>query len=106
MWSKKKKPVSARTERRGAERLAQKEVAARVAIVRASEGGSPERPISVASAAVIDVRATSLGCGVCGGDLRLLDHEVAGELRITTCECRECSTRRTTYFRLAGRVIN
>lgn len=103
---KKKKPLSARGERRSNERLSQKEIDARKAIVRASEGGSPERPMQIASSAVVEVRALSLGCGVCGGELRLRDHRIEGDLRITVSDCRDCATARTTYFLLAGRVLN
>lgn len=67
-------------------------------------GGSPEHPIEVASAAVIEPRATSLPCPRCGGPAHVDEHEVEGHgterLRVTRMRCGTCGHRRPLYFML------
>jgi predicted RNA-binding Zn-ribbon protein involved in translation (DUF1610 family) len=65
-------------------------------------GGSPEHPIEVASAAVIEPRATSLPCPRCGSPAHVDEHEVVGlqtqRLRVTRMRCGTCGHRRPLYF--------
>ncbi len=69
-------------------------------------GGSPEHPIEVASAAVIEPRASSLPCPRCGSPAHVDEHEVAKEnheaqrLRVTRMRCGTCGHRRPLYFML------
>lgn len=67
-------------------------------------GGSPAHPIEVASAAVIEPRATSLPCPRCGGPAHVDEHVVesheAQRLRVTHMRCGTCGHRRSLYFRL------
>jgi hypothetical protein len=65
-----KKP-RARTERREREREQAKLVRERDRLARLLPGGSPERPIQVSSASVIEVQAKSIPCPLCGGELRI-----------------------------------
>ena len=70
-------------------------------------GGSPRHPIKVASAAVIEVRASALACPLCGGEYRLHEHTrpVPG-LRRVDVACRFCSTPRTLWFRIVSNEPN
>ena len=66
-------------------------------------GGSPDHPIEVASAAVIEPRATSLPCPRCAGPAHVDEHVVEagpGEqrLRVTRMRCGTCGHRRPLYF--------
>ncbi len=65
-------------------------------------GGSPEHPIEVASAAVIEPRAASLPCPRCAGPAHVDEHAVEsrGEqrLRVTRMRCGTCGHRRPLYF--------
>jgi len=68
-----------------------------------SPGGSPERPIKVASASVVEVRTGALSCPLCGGSYRLEEHVApAAGLRRVDVKCRHCSTPRSLWFRLVS----
>jgi len=74
---------------------------ARELLATLEPGGSPSRPIEVASAAVIEPRAAAIPCPLCGGTYRIHEHTrpVPG-LRKVDVGCRHCSTPRTLWFRL------
>lgn len=64
-------------------------------------GGSPARPIEVASASVIEARATAMPCPLCGGFYRVHEHtRPVPHLRKVDVGCRHCSTPRTLWFRI------
>lgn len=67
-------------------------------------GGSPERPIEVPSASVIEVRARAMACPQCGGEQVVAEHAATthdGEpVRRVDVRCRQCGTRRSVWFRL------
>jgi len=68
-----------------------------------SPGGSPERPIKVGSASVVEVRTSALACPLCGGSYRLEEHVApAAGLRRVDVTCRHCSTPRSLWFRLVS----
>ncbi len=89
-------------------RRAQKTQDDLLARVRALEvvqdGGSPDRPIVVDSAAVIDGRAARFTCTACGSEVRVADHRAAiidgARLRVAHLACRMCRLDRVVYFRL------
>lgn len=72
-------------------------------------GGSPAHPIEVASAAVIEPRATSLPCPRCAGPAHVDEHTVHNEgeqrLRVTHMRCGSCGHRRPIYFVLRRSVV-
>lgn len=80
---------------RDADRLAQLET-----------GGTPERPIDLASASEVEVHARSMPCPRCGGELRVEEHlaETFGgaRLRVARVVCSDCHARRSIYFRLGA----
>lgn len=70
-------------------------------LLELSPGGSSERPIEVASAAVIEPRVANLACPHCGGTYRLHEHErAAPRTRRVDAACRRCGASRTIWFRL------
>jgi hypothetical protein len=91
-----------RTARRAQERDARKRVRDREKLAALSPGGARERPIEVASAAVIEGRAGSLACPQCGGPYRIRDHRSAGAgVRCVDVACRQCGAPRSLWFRIA-----
>ena len=95
-----------RTQRREAERDAEKLADAREKLARLEQGGSWERPIRVESASVIELRVESMTCARCGGELRVVEHVarvVAGQsLRMVDAKCKHCGTRREVWFVIAS----
>jgi hypothetical protein len=70
-------------------------------------GGSPEHPIELVSAAVVEIRARALSCPQCEGTYRIHDHRAPSSgLRAVDVSCRLCGTPRTLYFRLTSRDPN
>ena len=65
-------------------------------------GGNPSHPIEVASAAVVEPRATSLPCPRCSSPAHVGAHEVemhdGRRLRVTRMRCGTCGHRRPLYF--------
>ncbi len=100
----KKRRLSPRGLRRSAERAAIDLAKDRVRLAELEPGGSPERPIVVETASVIDGRARDTRCAVCEAELTLDDHEVVeharGRLRRTRLTCRECHAPRVIWFRI------
>ncbi len=109
------RPKSKRTERREAERDAVKLAEARIRLASLEAGGSPERPIEVTSASIVEPHAASLGCAACGGTTRLEEHAavtlpdssgVPRSLRVARTRCTRCGVQRQIYFRLGTTLAN
>jgi hypothetical protein len=73
-------------------------------------GGSPEQPIDVTSAAVVEGKARATPCIQCGGDLDLRGDRATstgrGILRELALVCRRCHAPRTLWFRVAPAAVN
>lgn len=99
-----------RTQRRGAERALGKLHEAREQLFRLEPGGAPERPVLVASAAVIEAQAQSTPCPRCEGKLELVEHvavtvtrdagATAARLREVRLRCRQCGSARSMWFQI------
>lgn len=102
---KKKRPIRTRTLRRNLERSADRLAQARRKLVLLEDGGTPERPIAVESAAVVEARAESVPCPDCGSALRTIEHNVIEHegqlLRAVKLECRSCGAPLEQFFRIA-----
>jgi predicted Zn finger-like uncharacterized protein len=97
----KKRPE--RTARRKAEREARQLVRDRERLAALVPGGSPERPIEVASSSVIDGRARSQRCPQCDGSYRIDDHQAdSATLRMIAVTCQRCGVARRLWFRIAA----
>lgn len=99
-----RKPKRARTVRREAERSALALAQNRERLFALERGGSPERPIEIPAASVVEVSASAVECPRCSGRHHLDEHlavTVAGvRLREARLTCRECGTHRSLWFRL------
>lgn len=100
--AKKKRP---RALRRASERAEKKLGDARERLAALSAGGSPERPLEVASASVVEGTAISLGCARCEGDVRLETHDAVTAsdgrlLRRVRLVCKRCRARRDVWLRV------
>jgi hypothetical protein len=99
-----------RTARRRRDRLHEKLARDLDRLARLEPGGAPERPLPIASPAVVDVLAVAKPCPLCGGPLRLEDHaavEIDGtRLRVASVACTLCRARRALYFRLSNPSIH
>jgi hypothetical protein len=93
----------ARTQRRREAREAVKDAARRLKVAALDVGGSAERPILVASASVIEPKAASQPCVVCGSAVRIEEHVALHEqdLRIVRVLCPACGVRREVFFGIA-----
>jgi hypothetical protein len=104
-----KKP-RARTERRQRERAARELVRDRQRLAALEVGGAPDRPIEVPSSSVIAVRARSMKCPLCGGELRLEEEtaETHGGVRLRAAGmmCVRCGVARTLWFRIGSPLAN
>ncbi len=88
-----------RTERRTARQL----VRDREKLSAMSPGGSAERPLTVPSAAVVEIRACAKPCAQCEGVYRVLEHRAAGAgLRCVDVQCQRCRVKRTLWFRITS----
>lgn len=96
----------ARTDRRRAERELAKLGDAREKLARLEPGGTPERPIDVESASVIEPRALALGCARCGGETRLEAHDAISGLRRVRARCKSCRHLREVWMRVGERLLS
>lgn len=73
-------------------------------------GGSPERPIAIASPSEVEVRARSTPCPICQAELRVEEHTAetisGARLRIAKVVCSVCRRKRSIYFQLEATTLN
>jgi hypothetical protein len=92
-----------RTLRREEERRARALVRDKQRLAALEAGGAPDRPIAVTSASVVDVRARSIPCPLCGGELRLDEHKAQSALlRELRMSCVRCGVARSLWFRIGS----
>lgn len=98
-------PPRPRRKRREQEREIRKRVRRTEQAARDLPGGSPDLPIDVASASVVEGAARATPCIQCGGDLELRGDGATstgrGVLREIALVCRRCHAPRTLWFRIA-----
>jgi hypothetical protein len=67
-------------------------------------GGSPERPIDVGTAALVEPKARSVPCPRCEEPFDIASHEAYMDdhrrLREVVLRCRHCGTTRSLWFRI------
>jgi hypothetical protein len=99
-----KRGERSRSARRRASRAAGKAVRDRERLATLAPGGSPTRPIEVATSAVVEARARATPCPQCDGELAVEEHAVAPDptrsLRVVRARCRRCHVPRAIYFQL------
>lgn len=96
-----KKP-RARTVRRAAARHGSKLAEARERLFELELGGAPERPLTIASAAVVESHASALACPRCQGKHEVVEHVAvtlgSTRLREARVRCRQCGSTRSVWF--------
>jgi hypothetical protein len=101
-----KKPKRARAVRREADRAQEKLAQTARKLVALEPGGSPERPIEIESASVVETDAGSQPCSVCGGSALVLDHRVlehqGRRLRVASLRCKQCGEAWNRYYWIAA----
>ena len=104
------KRPSARQVRRQTERAQTALESERERLFLLEPGGNTAHPLEVASAAVIDGHATALPCPRCGGSHELVEHAAvvrAGvRLREAKLRCRQCGSKRSSWFKLGPTTLN
>ena len=98
------KKTRARTQRREVGRALSKLAAAREKLFQLDPGGSPERPLEVSSAAVVEAHAETVPCPRCEGRHDVLEHVALTRdevrLREARLRCRQCGSLRSLWFRI------
>jgi hypothetical protein len=101
------RPPRPRRQQREQQRALRKSVRQLERLAAELPGGSPERPIDVASASVVETRARSIPCVQC----EAIEMELRGDRATSTARgvlrelamvCRQCHTARTIWFRVAA----
>lgn len=104
-----KKAPRPRRERRAAERQIKKTREDLRRLYALEPGGSPDRPIQLASASEVETVAQSRPCPYCEGSVRVTDHtaevQQGARLRIARLVCTMCHTPLSRYFTL-GPTLN
>ena len=105
-----RKPKRPRTARRVSQRKLDKLVRDREKLASLEPGGSPERPLEVTTASLVEPRALAHRCLRCDNASRLVDHDAVLHddrlLRVVTLRCDRCSAERTLYFRVVAALLN
>ena len=100
------RPPRPRRQQREQQRALRKTVRQLERLAAELPGGSPEQPIDVASASVIETKARAIACIQCEATEMELrgDHAMStarGVVREVTMVCRQCHAPRVVWFRVA-----
>jgi hypothetical protein len=87
-------------------RAARRLVRDRERLALLERGGASDRPIEVASAAVVEARARAMPCAQCAGEYAVKDHRAEAGLRVVAVTCKRCHVSRELWFRLAAPGLN
>jgi hypothetical protein len=103
-------PRKLRTERREDARRSAKDVRDRERLARLEAGGTPDHPIDVVTASLVEPKAGALLCPVCGAGLRVDDHTAktigGAPLRLAHVSCPMCGHSRVVYFAIRSPLAN
>jgi hypothetical protein len=104
------RPPRPRRKQREQQRALRKEVRRTEALAAELPGGSPEHPIDVTSASVVEGKARATPCIQCGGELDLRADRATstprGVVRAIALVCRRCHAPRALWFRVAPPAAN
>ena len=101
------RPPRPRRQQREQQRALRKSVRQLERLAAEMPGGSPERPIDVASASVVETKARAVPCLQCQAvEMEIRgDHATStarGVLRELAMVCRRCHAARAVWFRLTA----
>jgi predicted RNA-binding Zn-ribbon protein involved in translation (DUF1610 family) len=103
-------PRKPRSQRRADARRSAKDVRDRERLARLESGGTPEHPIDVISASLVEAKARSMVCPVCGAFVRVDEHAARSinevPLRLAHVSCPMCGHRRVVYFAIRAPLPN
>jgi len=100
------RPPRPRRQQREEQRTLRKSVRQLERLAAELPGGSPQRPIDVAAASVVETRARSIQCVQCDA----IEMELRGDRATSTARgilrelamvCRQCHAARAIWFRVA-----
>jgi hypothetical protein len=97
-----KKTARPRTARREADRAGAALVRTRDRIAQLEPGGSPDWPIALESAVLVERRAASIPCPRCAGPVTVITHDARATTdarrREVIARCQRCSHARSVWF--------
>jgi hypothetical protein len=104
------RPPRPRRQQRARDRALRKEVRRTEELAGQLPGASPDHPIDVASASVVETMARGTPCVQCGGELEPQGDRATstarGVLRAIALTCRRCHAPRTLWLRIAPTAPN
>ena len=104
------RPLRPRRQRREQERALRAAVRRVERLAEELPGGTPERPIEVATSSVIELQARGTPCPQCAGELEIkadrAESTPRGVLRALDLVCRRCHAPRTLWFRIGAPGLN
>lgn len=99
-----KKKLSPNAMRRAAARAREKIADASEKLAKLEPGGSPDNPIELETASLVEPYSRSLPCVRCGREVRVVEHDAktvgARRLRVVKTQCGQCGALRVLYIRL------
>jgi hypothetical protein len=105
-----RKKLRPNAQRRASARRLEKLAKDRARLATLEAGGTPDRPIEVSSASLIEPKARSLRCVRCEEPYQVEHHAadtVANRrLRIVTATCARCGSSRAVYFQIIESLAN
>jgi hypothetical protein len=103
-------PRKPRAQRRAESRRDAKVVRDRERLAALEAGGTPERPIEVVSASLVEPKARAMPCPVCGASVRVEDHTArtlqGAPRRMAHVVCPMCRHARVVYFSIRPPLQN
>jgi hypothetical protein len=104
------RPPRPRRAQRAHARELRKQVRHTEQLARELPGASPDQPIDVTSASVVEGAARATPCIQCGGELEMRGDRATssarGVLREIALVCRRCHAPRTLWFRIPPPAAN
>ena len=99
-----------RPERRSRARQTAKDLRDRQRLALLEPGGTPERPIEVVTASLVEPKARAQPCVACGRTVRVDDHTAetidGHPLRLAHTACPTCGLTRRVYFAIHPDLAN
>lgn len=110
MAARKKKPKRPRSARRADAKRSARIARDREKLWRLEPGGTPERPLEVETASLVEPRATDRRCPGCSGALHVEEHRAerreGRRLRVVRLICRSCGARPELFLAIHEPLVN
>jgi hypothetical protein len=100
----------AREDARRIARMTKNALRDRERLAQLEAGGTPDHPIVVVSASLVEPKARALPCIACGAAVRIEEHAAktihGAALRLAHTSCAMCEHERTIYFAISPPLVN